>query len=109
MEKIVSAEDVQSIMSKLELVESINNADNWLKISGEPIRFAQPADAFSTELIRMIPEFYSWLRAFANNGDQEVLKKLREDLKTYLGQKESILAYHLKSSKISNLLENDDA
>lgn len=109
MPKTFNCDDVHKIISSLELVENISKP-GWLKVSGEDLLFAKPKDEFTNELIRWIPEMYSWLKTFANNGNQEAIEKLREDLKTYLSQKESILAYYLQSSDFKKLLigENDE-
>lgn len=108
MPETYSCEDIQKLISKMELVENLARP-GWLKVSGEEVYLAKTEDDFSKKLIRMIPEMYAWLRAFANNGNVEAVEKLREDLKIYLGQKESILAYHLQSSSFKNLLGEDNA
>lgn len=99
---------IAKVIGKLELVQQVGSAkENWLKVSGEDVMFACPKDEFSRYLITLIPEFYKWLKAFANNGDSDVIEKLRKDLKDYLNHKETLLGVYLNESDCAKLLEGD--
>lgn len=101
---MLNREVVWKIIQKMELVQNVSNGQ--IKQAGEDIYFS--GDEFSSHLIRSIPEMLIWLGKLANTGNPESMEALRQDLKLWIDQQETLLGIYLEDSNFKKLMGEED-
>ena len=94
-------EDVREVISKLDIVESLDRPGH-IKQSGKDIHFGDLVDdEFVKYLFRNAPYFYSYLRQIVNSKSEAIM----EDAKGFLFQFENVAKEGLDNSPLVALLE----
>lgn len=98
-----TTEDVREIISKMDIVESLDRPGH-IKQAGKDIHYGDLVDdEFVKVLFRNAPYFYTYLRQIINNPQA---MDIIDDAKSFLFQFENIAKENLEGSELVNLLES---
>lgn len=104
---MLDREQVWEVIKSMDLVQNMSSVTK-IKQAGRDIVFSSAEDEFSSHLIRMIPTLLIWLGKISTVGHPESLEAIRQDIKEWISQQETLLGIYLEESKFKELLEKED-
>lgn len=97
---------ISELMEKLSLVQEMGS-DNSMVVEGTKIPFATPSDELTRYLISEIPNLFRVAKmcAYAGGLDNDQVKAIQEDGRSYISQLETLGEVYLNESELKKLVE----